>query len=234
LPVAGRGDKERVVNDTEHWKDHPDDATTASYLEGRLSGRARERFQAHLASCDDCRAGVILLGGAQVAGPVADEEFPPEQYLRMAREPQAQRSPTTWRRRLIRAAALIAGVGLLSAAGLWLFGPERVSAPDEPVFRDGSESVFADLEPAPGESVDRLNLEFRWGPVSDAERYEIRVSDADGLPRATLHARAEKTRISWPLDLPPPEPGSLIWRIRAMRHGRVVAESPPIQFEVSE
>ncbi len=63
---------------------HPDETTTASWLEGRLDPAARERFEAHLAACPACRAGVRVLREAAAAEEESPAEPVPPEFLKAA------------------------------------------------------------------------------------------------------------------------------------------------------
>ena len=57
--------------------EHPEAITAAAYLDGTLPQPARDVFEAHLAACDECRAGAVFLR-LRDEGEV--EEVPPEAF----------------------------------------------------------------------------------------------------------------------------------------------------------
>lgn len=203
--------------------DHPDETTTASYLDGLLAGKAREEFEAHLAVCDECRAGVVLLTGLQ------DEEAEPApESGGTAAPPKKKPTPWFW---VWSAAATLAVLGLFAGWTLWSGWRGLPQGEDSTVYRSSERDWLETVSPAPGEQVDRDDLEFHWLPVDGADRYEIVVLGPDGALLARLETAAEETRLSWS-DASPPPGATLTWRVRAMSLDRVVLESRPVPFEV--
>lgn len=198
---------------------HPDETATASYVEGHLHGAARDRFESHLAQCDECRAGVVLLTGLL-------EQERGEANVRAA--PRRPRRVAVW-----AAAAVAAGVVVLVGWLLWRptdFG--QVGSSDAPVYRDGGTSDLQPLSPAPDAAVERADLRFRWSPVVGAERYEVVVTGPEGTTLARVAVGGDRTEVAWPEDREPPRGRSMIWTVRALRLGRAIAESRPASFVV--
>jgi len=198
---------------------HPDETTTASYVEGLLRGAARERFESHLVQCDECRAGVVLLTGLL-------EQERGEAEVRAA--PRPPRRVAVW-------AAAAAAAGIVVLGGWLLWRPAHighVGSGDAPVYRDGGASDLQPLSPAPDAAVERADLRFRWSPVADAERYEVVVTGPEGTTIARLDVDGDRTEVAWPEDREPPRGRSMVWTVRALRLGRAIAESRPASFVV--
>ena len=202
--------------------EHPDEMVTASYLEGSLAGPERDRFEAHLATCDLCRDGVTLLRSGEGDGPAV-----PAEALRRAGV--SQRGGWSPRGRLLLGVA--ASLLLISAVavGVLRFGSAHRPAPS-PIR--GNPPVFSGLSPSGSTLVPPSHVIFRWSPVEGADRYELSVFDASGAKVAQATLESKDNSAPWPEDAPPPTAGSYLWKIRAMALDRVVAESEPVPFEV--
>lgn len=208
--------------------EHPDAVLTAAYLDGTLPRKERDDLEAHLAVCDECRAGVALLR-------FRDEDRIETADPEMLRRAQALASAsaalarTGSRRRLVLRASLAAG--LLAAAGLALW--QRGGAgPRTPVERQDAGPAIEALSPARGEAVEAAHLAFHWSPVGGADRYVVSVIDAGGNAVAALETGPPGGRVSWPADRPLPPAGTYLWRVRALVLDRVLAETRPVPFEI--
>lgn len=212
---------------------HPDEHTTAAYLEGRLPPAARDGVEAHLADCDTCRAGVALL---RLGEEESDEAVPPA-MLRQAREP----APAGWRSALPIAAGLLAVLGM----AIWLGGrgasrASGGSGAKAPVERGAEATALEAIFPARGEVVGAGSLTFRWRPVEGADRYVVTLLDDGGAGIAAIEtgpagglAENESTIVlDWPADRPRPAPGTYLWTVRALALDRVLAETHPVPFEI--
>jgi anti-sigma factor RsiW len=216
--------EEKAVKETRVQEDHPDELTTAVYLEGRLPPDALRTFESHLARCDACRAGIALLRSAGSAGEAAPREF-------IARAKQAGDPGSPARRWLTppRAAGLAASLLIVAALAAYLSPstPPRGAA----TYRGGGAGGFEDLVPSAGSTAPAGAIVFRWSRVRGADRYVIDVHSAYGENLASFTVPAGTSSAHWPSGVPGPRPGTLIWRIRALALDRVLAESRPIAFE---
>src|SRR5688500_7871925 len=138
---------ERVRQTARH---HPDETTTASWLDGRLDAAAQEVFEAHLASCAPCRAGVRVLREAAAAETSPAETVPPgflEAAAGRARAPAPIATPGATRSRLWVGAA--AAMVLIAGAAI----TARLLAPpswrDATAVPDAGPSVFRGEENRP-------------------------------------------------------------------------------------
>jgi putative zinc finger protein len=212
--------------------DHPDAIATAAYLEGTLSPVARDDFEAHLATCDECRAGVSLL--RLDAG--RDLEAAPPEMLRRARSLAPPSVHAGSLRRTVLPAGLAAGLVAAAGLALWMggwVGPRspRSGLPSS-VEREGALPSLQALSPARGETVDAARLAFRWNPVDGADRYVVILLDVGGTEVAALEARLPGGHVPWPADRPLLPAGTYLWSVRALVLDRVLAETRLIPFEI--
>ena len=201
-------------------RSHPDDVITAAYLDGALVESERERFESHLADCDVCRAGVVLLR-------VGDEEpaAAPAEWVARARD-AAPRTSRSYARPLGWAAA--AAAAILLVGGLALRVPPT-PAPS-PAFRSEGETALAPLHPAAGSHVAPGALRFRWAPVPGADRYRVTLRTATGESLGTVEVPGDRSELTWEGAAPPP--ATLLWTVEALSLDRVIAASRPTPFAV--
>jgi len=215
---------------------HPEDQVAASYLDGSLPAAARDRYEAHLAACEECRAGIALLAAAATLEADPEAESVPPEFVARARQARQPLGALSSRGRggLAAAAALVAAfVGL--AAMMFVILPR--SEPSKPpvggeVYRGENDSPFGELRPLAGSVVPADALVFYWTPVPTADRYVVSVANASGATLAAIEAPGSASSVVWPSALEPPAGGRFTWRIKALALDRLVAESKPIPFEV--
>jgi len=199
---------------------HPDELTTAAYLDGALLEPERDRFEAHLVGCDACRDGIVVLrlgdDDAATAPPewVARARFVPDRGSR-----RAGRLPG-W--------ALAAAAATVLAGGLALLAPPLRSA--LPIFRSGKGSVLAPLEPTPGSRIAPDALRFRWSGLPGADRYRITLRTAAGERLGTIVVPGAQLELRW--EGAAPRSTALLWTVEALSLDRVIAESRPTPFEL--
>jgi len=198
---------------------HPDELTTAAYLDGALAEAERERFEAHLAACDPCRAGIVALR-------VGDDEpgaAPPE-WVARAREvaPRAAQVSS----RIIGWAA--AAAAILIAGGLALRAPAPPAS--APTFRSDPEPSLSPLHPAANSRVEGSALRFRWSAVPGADRYRVTVRTAAGDPLGAFEVPGSQADLAWPGAALPS--ATLLWTVEALSLDRVIAASRPTPFTV--
>lgn len=112
---------------------HPDTETLAAFVDGRLSGAARDRVVAHLADCDACHQvmtdAVHVLRDPAVAQSGAATERPEEAEGASSPTPGRILRPSAERfRRVLPLAAALAAAALVAAlvwtpAGRWILAP---------------------------------------------------------------------------------------------------------------
>ena len=207
------------MNSPNAFESHPDEIAVASYLEGRLPDATRAAIEEHLADCDECRRGLVLLRGL--------DELEPEA---VPREFQATHPKRRWMPWAAAAAAAILGALLvlpLNETGL-------PGADGPPVFRDAGTQGPGLLAPAVGAVVERGDLVFRWTPVEGADRYRVRVWSVKTDFLREFVILEGRTEAEWPANEPPAPAGELIWRVQALSLNRTLAESVPAPFEIRE
>lgn len=200
---------------------HPDERVTAAYLDGTLDPDAMERIERHLAQCPECRAGMVALKSVSMG-----ETVPPE-WVALAKDLKGSRAGLP-SRRVATVAAAAALVLCALALGLQI---GRRSQPPADRYRAAPSDGFEALAPAPCAIVEGASVVFRWSPHPDADRYVLTVLDADGAAVATLEARPPESSATWSPSPAPRSPTTLLWKVRALRGNRTVAETRPVAFE---
>jgi anti-sigma factor RsiW len=206
---------------------HPDEILTAAYLDGVLAAPLRDEIEAHLASCDRCRSGIALLK-ASAREPSSP---PPDEILDRARALAARpedEEPWTSKAVSALAAAVVVGAGL----ALWFTGTTFPSGRPLSAYRAAAPAAIRALSPGPNARPSGSDLVFEWTEVAGADRYLVVVAGLDGLPVASFEAPAGSARAAWPPGVPLRRPGAFVWKVRAMALDRVIAESPPVRFEI--
>ena len=208
--------------------EHPGAMATAAYLDGTLPPKARDTVEAHLAACDECRAGVALLRSRDEG---TTEEVP-SLMIRHAQDLSAA-PPVSSRAGSRRRRALLWGLaaGVLVVTG-WALGWRGGPGPQAPVERRIDALEIQALYPARGEAVEPARLGFRWSPVARADRYVISLIDAGGREVAVLETAPPGGEVAWPADRPLPPAGTYLWSVRAFLLDRVLAETRPIPFAI--
>jgi len=200
---------------------HIDELGLAAYLDGTLAPDATDSTERHLARCSVCRADMVAL---RALPPV--QAVPPELLAR------ARTGATGVRSGLARTIAAAAALVVLSGIFIALDVRRRQEAPP-PVFRSTPLQGFQALAPTPGEIVAAVaGMSFRWTPHREADRYVVTLVDTSGTTLATLQAWPPSSEVTWRPTAGPPRPATLVWRVRAMRGGRTIAETRPSAFEI--
>ena len=219
--------------------DHPDEIVTASYLDGSLPAETRETLEAHLADCESCRLGVVLLqgelhGAADRKG--SGERVPAEFIARALRRDPIESRGSTLRRmkqwNVSVAAAAVIAIALV--ATWWMLTGERdaTSSKRAAEYRGADGGFSGELSPARGAVVSADDLVFSWSAVEGADRYSVSVLGPGGEVVVSIETRADQRSARWPPDHPLPSRGPLIWKVRAFALDRVIAETRPIPFEI--
>jgi hypothetical protein len=227
----------------------PKDEAIATYVDGNVDAAARSRVESHLANCAHCR------------GLVADvtkmkETDPPAIPVQLKQKAVALVAPRPRRRQWILW-PVAAGAACALIIGLWVRGPQQVSAPT-PAFPPTAPAptVNAKSEPAPalrppsGEVERNLTasshlpvlifpqknnvltpqqLEFKWKAIPQSRYYEIRVVTADG--DLVWSAQSENLNLKPPSDLELKNGAYFVW-ISAYVEGGSVQKSAPVRFVV--
>jgi hypothetical protein len=133
---------------------HMTDMLIASYLDRQMSDVERDRFEAHLAECPECRQALIEA----------------EALLKRARP--------AWR--VNKFVALIAAVLVLVAVDLRVQRNKDLSAPT--ITRDAATIDRGLIAYGPMGDVTRSELRFVWGPLAGAISYKVLLVDANSRP----------------------------------------------------
>jgi anti-sigma factor RsiW len=116
-------------------KDHEERELLSAYLDGELSSDEQGRVEAHLASCEGCRAGLEALASVKrVVSGTAMLAAPDDLVGALQRKWRPEEKPD-WRAWLIPKVWVPAGVAALAALllGLWL-NPGEEEIPIEPLI----------------------------------------------------------------------------------------------------
>ena len=210
----------------------PDELAVAGYLDGGLSSDARESFERHLVSCDEC---VRLVGFLSRAAEAPLPPQAPQDLVQRARElvsspdtrPVAA-GPSSW-----RWAAVAAGLLLVTSVVLW-------NLQDHGSTGEGPETRFVDpgalgprvLLPIEGSTVPVDSLWIRWAAQPPSLFYEVRVVDGDG--DLIWQDRVEGTEILLPGGLGLTADEDYFVRVSAYLAGGKTLRSRHIGFRVSE
>jgi hypothetical protein len=190
-------------------RDHLTAEELAAYLSGPAALPERERLEAHLLTCDQCRAEVVSA----------------RRSIRMQD-----------RRHWMTVGSTLAAASLVAVL---LVGPALRSMPlpgVEPLLRDGApitEEGIAEIAirtPGDGAVVDLGGLNFSWAAVPGEVLYVITVVDADG--DVIREQRTLEPSFRWPAEQPVASGASLFWFVDALLDGERSATSGVHRFEI--
>jgi predicted anti-sigma-YlaC factor YlaD len=222
--------------------DHPSEVVTAAYLEGTLDPETTERVERHLASCMPCRS--LVRDARAVAG--APEAAVPAELLARAREMagsgtgstartvDAARSSARWifAGGVATAAIIVVAIVLIARPAPDRRGGLAVETGEAggTRYRASDQGALAPLAPAPGARIETPEATLTWSALPDAERYVVTVLDTGGTVLATIEVRApaSSAAFAWTGK----RPATLLWKVRALRLDRTLAESRPVSFEM--
>ena len=162
----------------ERHPDCPDDYQLASYMEGGLSERDHQSYEAHLADCAFCIARVGALARAA--------ESSSADAVTEAAHQHSHRAPVSHRAgRWATAALVVIAIGFIAGRQ----SPGGVSSiPDAPETQHTPTERFVEqaspfpeiLAPSEGGLVDPESFVFRWKEVPGSLFYDIRIVSDDG------------------------------------------------------
>ncbi|NBC16996.1 MAG: hypothetical protein GVY18_06730 [Bacteroidetes bacterium] len=202
---------------------HLNDFDIARYVDGAVDPQERQRFEAHLQTCELCRASVADVVRLQDAVSRAPDVSVPDEALKeavaLAEEDEASRTrggavPPVWRYAV--AAVIVVGLGI----GAWYL----LSSPEPDRFRA---PVTADevglLEPSDGAQVQSLPS-LRWTTQEDAMAYRVSIY----TPEGTLVWQADTTaaRVAPPRTLSCSAGDTYVWRVEALLADGTARGSP--------
>jgi len=139
-----------MTNTSYVGEDHLTDLEIAAYLDRGLGMADRERIEAHLATCEECRENVLSSEALVVAN----------------------RRP----RRIMITVASLAAVAMLAIVAVPSL--RQSSLDNVPITRDTQIRVLAAHSPA--SYPDRKSLRFSWAAVAEAVDYNVVLSLPDG------------------------------------------------------
>ena len=134
--------------------EHLTDADVAAYLDRGLTDTRRDRLEAHLAECAECRREILET----------------QQLVKRVRP--FWRAPV-WGGSLVAAAAVVLLVAKLGS------GPGRLPETTPPVRADGGTSQLVVYGPT-GEGISTRGLQFVWGAAAGAVTYRLTITGRDG------------------------------------------------------
>ena len=136
---------------------HIDEGDLAAYLDRTLSDADRRQVEAHLSSCDECRAEVIASGDAVSSGP-------------------SHKSPSfrSWR---------VIGTAVAAAAVIIATSTLSRSRTDQSVERDTNiaASAITIASPADGSTIG-ANRTVAWHGLAENTSYRITIADQGAQP----------------------------------------------------
>jgi hypothetical protein len=242
--------QKRVKPASPGWR-CPSAEQVAAYLEQRLAGDDKARFEAHLAHCDFCIGLLSFLVRQQEA---EEHVEVPALLVRQAVDavPEEASASRSWRWVLAPALAaiVVASTVLLKSPQPAQFTPPDVPAPpvatttppmsvpksqSRPVRTPEIRSLTTPttglqlLEPLPGSIVRGEELHFRWKAVVNAAYYEIRVVNSEGDPVWRAESTGPTAQVPASLSL---RPGKYFVWVRAhLSDGRTL-KSETIAFRI--
>lgn len=182
---------------------HMTDMSIASYLDRRMSGVDRERFEDHLSECPECRQAVIEA----------------ESLLKRVRP--------RWRGNAI--VALIAATIVLVAVDLKVQDRNDLSAPTPTrAVRTIDRGLTAY---GPSGEVTRSGLHFVWSPLAGAISYKIFLVDASSQP--VWSAPATDTSIALPATVALRAGETYLWAVDALASDGTMHSTGLREFRVN-
>ena len=182
-----------------------------------VDGARPEEAREHLAQ-------VILQAAGRADAPESTRQTSPSRKTVSRRDAGARWWPL-WR---LRPAGLLAAAAVITLVAVVLW-QDHPTAP--PVLRDDRAPRPGTLSLRPAETVEGGGVRLTWTRDRGAERYEVRVYDAE-LDEVYRHPAVPDTTLVLRLsDIPAPSgsPG-FVWRVHAFHGDDVVAVSPPWIF----
>jgi hypothetical protein len=200
---------------------HLTDREVAGFLDADLAGPERERVEAHLDACDECRSELL-----QVAR-LAQEVSTPGDPRAGVPANSARRPASRW-----RWPVGIGGLAVAAALATLLLWPAGAGWDERPVpERWGNEGVrrLDTHAPEPGGVIARDALRFSWASLG-TESYRITVTGEDG---ALVWSRmVTDTVVAPPADLELPPGRTFFWYVDAIEIG-IVARTGAHSFTVA-
>lgn len=186
----------------------PPPESLLALVERHGSEDERLRILDHVMGCGLCRPELELLRAAGAA-------HPPEGGG------SGERRPLLFR---FRHTAMAAGIALALIGGAMLLMPGE---PEQPVFRQGSTTPEALVEPSG--SLPERPTRLLWRSVDDAVRYRVEILDEGGAP--LFETSTTDTALALPAE-PELGVGAYMWRVEAVLLGGMTRSMGVASFSI--
>jgi len=198
-----------------------DEAQIAALVDGLLEPDDKTGVLSHLAVCHRCCQATASLVRALQSEPIAAALSGPEHV--------ARRQAINTRLRIGAAGALAAAAGLVGLLMVW---PSEPAVTPAPVQREPSVGVAAAavLQEPIGESA--APEEFRWSPVSGADRYRVTVFDNQA--NVVWETETQETRAAPPATVGFRPGVQYLWKVAARVAWDRWVDSELVRFSIAE
>ena len=196
-----------------------DEAQIAALVDGLLEPDDKTGVLSHLAVCHRCCQATASLVRALQSEPIAAA----------LSEHVAHRRAINRRLRIGAASALAAAAGLVGLLMVW---PSEPAVTPAPVQREPSVGVAAAavLQEPIGESA--APEEFRWSPVSGADRYRVTVFDDQA--NVVWETETQETRAAPPATVGLRPGVQYLWKVAARVAWDRWVDSELVRFSIAE
>jgi hypothetical protein len=187
---------------------HEPDSDAAAYVTGTMTPEERERFEAHLLTCETCwrevrldREGRALAGSAREAAPAELRESVRAAVLAAAPDRTVSPPTTPFRRRRdrLRGLAAVAAVFALLVAGIVAHGASAPSTIDTAMTAYALAQIEAHHEPMPAPDLGTLGLAH-----TGATHMQLGAMDVEAFAyRTDAGARMTVFLADQPFPMPP-------------------------------
>jgi anti-sigma factor RsiW len=186
-----------------HAGEHMNDLELSAYLDGRVPAAERERMEAHMAECAECRRQVVAS----------------RRLIRAAKRPG---------RNVIVVGMLVAA----SVAVLMVTPIVRDREPDgtTPLRDAGGTPVMVAYGPI-GETAAAKLLRFSWAPAADATIYRFTLAAAGGTP--IWNASVNDTTVALPDSVKLRSGTAYVWVVDALLGTGVTRSTGLREFQLS-
>ena len=196
-----------------------DEAQIAALVDGLLEPDDKTGVLSHLAVCHRCCQATASLVRALQSEPIAAA----------LSEHVARRRAINRRLRMGAASALAAAAGLVGLLTVW---PSEPAVTPAPVQREPSVGVAAAavLQEPIGQSA--APEEFRWSPVSGADRYRVTVFDDQA--NVVWETETQETRAAPPATVGLRPGVQYLWKVAARVAWDRWVDSELVRFSIAE
>jgi hypothetical protein len=196
---------------------HVDESVWERLACGELDDAARARAAEHITSCAACATVYRAVSELRSEAQRFDSGAPAPDVRDRARPAWF----TSWPGALAAAAVLV-----LALVGTY----RRIGDEPSSTTRAGTGAGVTTIAPA-ATAPARPAPDFRWAPVAGADRYQLKLNAADGLPLWTS-PDLTTTATGWPPSVTV-MPGTYFWQVIAFRDDQEVAASPLVRLDLT-